>query len=137
MSEYNFSKRAIRTSLVGIISLAVAGCGSSKSTHCEGFSKQVAPAEILPIETGTTSEGTYVYILLNNMGSISVRQTLQSDPKDVNLSQAPLQVSTVATSIKSSLEFKESDGTETITVSPHEFPDSAPVTIHSEFCATS
>jgi len=148
---------AVRTVALGVVlALALEGCGSAGSSPkpdtssapkppvnpspnpCKKFNDEVQPGKAEVVETDTTSEGTYTYIILNGMGSVSVRQTLQPDGKNVDLNIPSLAQETVSTTLAltSTMQFHEPGHDETITVYAQDQPKRHPMQFQSNFCPT-
>lgn len=71
MSEHILARSKISRGLIGVLSLATAGCSSgAKSSNCQSFNEQIETgiAHTQVVETDTIDNGIYAYLITNNMG---------------------------------------------------------------------
>jgi hypothetical protein len=136
MSETKLGRGIRRAGLGGVLALTLAGCGAgnSSSRRCKEFHSEINPGSLTVLETDKTANGTFTYIISNNIGSISVRQTLQPDGHNVVLDVPSLEQKSLPTFQTGNMDFHEPGNFEKITVDAQTNPTESPVGFQSVFC---
>jgi hypothetical protein len=136
MSEFSLNRKTRNAGLAGVLTLALAGCGSGATApkSCVKAQDEIKPHQFLALETGTTKEGTYVYFIFNRIGSVSVRQTLQPGPKHIIIEQPPIHVATIPTALPGIIELKEPGHTEKLMFEAQVNSQTSPLVVQSEYC---